>query len=83
MNYDYLVYSNYSPDFFQATCILIEGMIPGIRLTDSVDTVDGPIKNYRLGNKKLSVFGRVRDNDVCVSSEFELDFLKRRPVTYD
>lgn len=83
MNYDYLVFPNFTTENFEITCNLIEGMIPGLKINNSLNLVDGLIKDYKLGNKGLTVYGRIRDDDVCVSSEFELTFLKRRPVTYD
>ena len=81
MSYEYLVFPNYNEDNFISTCAMMEALLPDLKKTDFLSGVDGPIQNYSLGDKLLTVYGKIRDNEVSVSSGFSISYLQNRPVS--
>lgn len=80
MNYDYLVYPYFSDENFSSACQMVESMIPGIKKTGSLSTVDGPIQNYSFDKSFISVYGKIRDNEVSISSSEKIKFLQTRVI---
>lgn len=80
MSYEYLVFPNFNGDNFETACAMIEALLPNMNKRDHILGVDGPVQNYELESNVLTVYGRVRDNVVSVSSEFEIPYLKMRSV---
>ena len=80
MKFDYLVFPNYNKDNFESACAMIEALLTNLNKRDYILGVDGPVQNYECNSNVLTVYGRVRDDVVFVSSEFEIPYLKSRPV---
>lgn len=81
MSYEYLVFPNYNEGNFLSACAMMEALLPELKKNDYLSGVDGPIQNYSFGNQLLTVYGKIKDDEVSVSSGFPISYLQKRSVT--
>lgn len=81
MSYEYLVFQNYNEGNFLSACAMMEALLPELMKNDYLYGVDGPIQNYSFGNQLLTVYGRIKDDEVSVLSRFPISYLQKRSVT--